>query len=122
MAHSKVFPKVTYQTNTSILGLLGLALRSRKARAGATAVEGSIRSGKARLVLIASDSSDGTKKQFMKLSTRFEVPFIEQHTQDEYGVCFHGAPRSVVVINDRHFADGMLKKTGNTSPQAGRIK
>ncbi len=111
----------TDDSERSILGLLGLALRAKKARAGATAVESSIRSGKARLVLIARDSSDGTKKLFMKLSRRFDVPFIEQHSQDEYGVCFNGAPRSVVAVMDRHFANGMLKKTGSTSPRTGRI-
>ena len=110
------------KSNNSILGLLGLAHRARKARGGATAVEASIRSGKARLVLMAIDTSEGTRKQFMKLTKRFQVPVIQQHSQDEFGDCFQSAPRSVVVINDRHFAAGMLKKTGNTSPRTGRIK
>ena len=104
------------EENKSILGLLGLAHRARKARGGSRAVEASIRSGKARLVLLALDTAEGTRKQFLNLTRRYQVPVIQQHSMVEYGDCFQSAPRSVVSINDRHFAAGMLKKTGNTSP------
>ena len=110
------------EDNNSVLGLLGLAHRARKARGGSRAVEASIRSGNARLVLLALDTAEGTKKQFLNLTRRYKVPVIQQHSMMEYGDCFQSAPRSVVAINDRHFAAGMLKKTGNTSPPTGWVK
>ena len=102
---------------TSILGLLGLAIRAHQVRGGATASEAMLRSGAARLVLLARDSAPGTKRAFGRLAQRYGVPLIEQHTQEEYGVCFHGAPRAVMVIVNRHFAAGMLKKTGQQTPR-----
>lgn len=106
--------------NTSILGLLGLAIRARKARGGATVAEMMIRSDKARLVLIAQDSSESTKRLFKRLAERHGIPLLEQHTQDEYGQSLNGAPRAVLVVLDRHFAAGMIKKAGMDSLRTGR--
>ena len=106
--------------NTSILGLLGLAIRARKVKGGATAAEMMIRSEKARLVLIAQDSAEATKRLFKRLAERHGIPLLEQHTRDEYGQCLNGAPRAVIAVLDRHFAAGMMKKAGMESPRIGR--
>lgn len=105
--------------DTAILGLLGLAIRSRQARAGATAAEAVIRAGRARLVLLAEDSSEGTKRFFSRLAETYGVPIMERFTRDDYGRCFHGAPRAVIVILNPHFAAGMLEKAGRHTPRAG---
>ncbi|MBI4550986.1 MAG: hypothetical protein HY710_01850 [Candidatus Latescibacteria bacterium] len=100
-----------------LLGLLGLAIRSRQVRAGATASEAVIRAGRARLVLLAEDSSAGTKRFFTRLARARGVPVLERCTQDEYGRCFQGPPRAVIVILNPHFAAGMLEKAGRHPPR-----
>ncbi|MBM3262048.1 MAG: ribosomal L7Ae/L30e/S12e/Gadd45 family protein [candidate division Zixibacteria bacterium] len=104
----------------SILGLIGLAFRARQVRAGASATRALIRSGKARLVVVAKDSSENTKRLFTYLARQQAIPIVEGHTCEEFGVCFDGAPKAVVTIIDAHFADGILKKAGIRSPRNGR--
>jgi ribosomal protein L7Ae-like RNA K-turn-binding protein len=106
--------------NTSILGLLGLAIRARRVSGGAIAAEKMIRSGKARLILLASDSAPNTKRAVVRLAHDHAIPVLEQHSRDEYGACFDGEPKAVVAILDPHMARGMLIKAGVRSPRTGK--
>lgn len=108
--------------NTSILGLLGLANRARLTRGGAEAVKESIRKGKARLVILATDASDGTKKWVTRLTDQHSVPLIEQHTSFELGVSQDKAPKAVISIMNRHFADGIIKKTSIQAPMDTNVQ
>ena len=96
--------------NLSLTGLLGLAVRAGRVRSGAEAVKESIRGGKSRLVILAMDASEGTKRSFKNMADLRGVPVLECHTRLELGVCLNRAPRAVLSILDRHFASGMLKK------------
>ena len=102
--------------NTSVTGLLGLAVRAGRVRGGAEAVKDSIRGGKSRLVILASDASEGTKRAFRRLAGNSGVPVLECHTSLELGACLNRAPKAVLSISDRHFANGMLKKAGPAVP------
>lgn len=106
----------------SILGLIGLASRARKARAGMSVARILIRSGKARLVVVAEDCSENTKKMIGQLTDHHAVPVLMQHTCEELAVCFDNAPKSVVTILDGHFARGILAKAGVRSPRNGRTQ
>ena len=50
--------------NDKIYSFLGLCIRAGKLDTGELAVEKSISSGKARLIIISEDASENTKKQF----------------------------------------------------------
>lgn len=99
---------MAHEKKGSILGLLGLAIRARRVRGGATAVEAALRSGQARLILLAQDSAPGTVRAFSRLARTYGVPVLVRHTREAYGRCFHGPPRAVVAVTDDHFAAGML--------------
>jgi ribosomal protein L7Ae-like RNA K-turn-binding protein len=99
--------------------LLGLAIRAGQARGGTTAAEGLIRSGKAHLVLLASDTADHTRRSITRLAGMHNVPVLEIHTREEFGRCFSSRPRAVVVILNPHFAAGIRKKAAQFSSGAG---
>ncbi len=96
--------------NPSVTGLLGLAVRAGQVKGGAEAVKKSINGGKSRLVILAADASEGTKRSFRRLAGTRGVPVLECHTCLELGACLNRAPKAVISISDRHFASGMLKK------------
>ena len=96
--------------NPSVTGLLGLAVRAGQVKGGAEAVKKSIHGGKSRLVILAADASEGTKRSFRRLAGTRGVPVLECHTSLELGACLNRAPKAVISISDRHFASGMLKK------------
>lgn len=96
--------------SSSVTGLLGLAVRAGRVRGGAEAVKNSIRGGKSRLIILAMDASEGTKRTFRRLADSSGIPILECHTTLELGDCLNRAPKAVLSISDRHFANGMLKK------------
>lgn len=57
-----------------VLGVLGLAARARKLESGEFSTEKAVKSEKARLVLIAGDASDNTKKKFQNMCDYYHVP------------------------------------------------
>lgn len=59
------------------LSMLGLCARARQLQFGTTLCCESIRAGKAVLVCIASDASDGTKKKIINCCTYYSVQYAE---------------------------------------------
>ena len=102
------------KVNTRLYGMLGFAMRAGKVILGTESVCSAMaKNGKAkpRLVLIAENASDGTKK---KLLTKAEFYGIEAITinidSSELGRMFGKlyAPATVAVVDDR-FAEEIKK-------------
>lgn len=92
-----------------IYGLLGLCQRAGKCRSGEFAVEKSIRSGKAFLVIVPVDASDNTKKKFRNMTTYRSVPYQELGTKELLGHQLGRSERSSISIEDQGFAQAMIK-------------
>lgn len=58
------------------LNLIGLAFRAGKCSVGEDAILRDIRSQKAKLVLLAADIGDQTKKKLTDKCTYYQIPFI----------------------------------------------
>ena len=67
--------------NHKILSLLGLAARSRNLVSGEFAVEKSVKSGHAYLVLAAKDASENTKKMYQNMCEYYHVPLYFSVTE-----------------------------------------
>lgn len=88
-----------------LLGMLGLAKRAGKLSAGTFICEKTIKSGTAKLVVIASDASENTKKTISNSCKYYKVNVIEYSTMAEIGhVVGAKADRAVVSVNDNNFA------------------
>ena len=55
-------------------GTLGLAMKSGNVASGEFMTEKAIRSGTAKLVIVAEDASDNTKKKFRNSCSYYQVP------------------------------------------------
>ncbi|MCY3772622.1 MAG: ribosomal L7Ae/L30e/S12e/Gadd45 family protein [Gemmatimonadetes bacterium] len=110
---------MTKSVHPSVTGLLGLAVRAGQVKGGTEAVKKSVHGGKSRLVILAEDASEGTKRSFRRLAGSRGVPVLECHSSLELGSCLNSAPKVVLSILDRHFASGMLKKACPAGGQAG---
>jgi ribosomal protein L7Ae-like RNA K-turn-binding protein len=110
---------LTNSVHPSVTGLLGLAVRAGYVKGGTEAVKKSIHGGKSRLVILAEDASEGTKRSFRRLAGSHGVPVLECHTSLELGSCLNRPPKVVLSILDRHLASGMLKKARPAGDQAG---
>lgn len=104
--------------NDKILSLLGLATKSGKLVSGEFMVEKVVKEHKARLVIIATDTSDGSKKNYRDMCTFYHVPIYEYGTKETLGHCIGKEIRAAVAVSDEGFAKSLIQKledlTSNT--------
>lgn len=103
-----------------LLGMIGLAQRAGKLRTGEFSTEKSIKSGRSRLCIVASDASEATKKKFSDMCAYRKVPFmICESDKEELGHTAGRQMRASVSVEDaglaRNIAD--LIEGGNVNEQ-----
>lgn len=95
--------------NDRFYSYLGLAMRAGKLATGDTAVLDAVRSQEAKLVILATDASENTRKKFSDKCSHYQVPVIVHGTRDLLGAGIGKAERVVIAVTDSGFAD-MLQK------------
>lgn len=86
------------------LSLLGLARRAAKLSIGLSETVSSAKSGKARLILYASDISPKTAKEARFAADKSGIPYAElECTMEEMSFAI-GIKAGVVAVNDKGFA------------------
>ncbi len=93
-----------------ILSLLGLAMKAGKCVSGEFTVEKTVKDHKAKLVVIATDTSQASKKSYIDMCSFYHVPIIEEGTKEELGHCIGKEFRAAVALTDSGFAEGIMKK------------
>lgn len=95
--------------NNNVAFALGLAQKAGKVASGDFAVRSALKSGKAKLLIVATDAAPNSKKDMYYLAEVAGVEVIELLTRDELGFAIGKAKRTALVITDNNFAK-MLKK------------
>jgi len=93
-----------------ILAMAGLARRAGKAVSGEFAVEKSVKTGKAALVLLAADASANTKKKFLNMCDWYHVPVFECADKAALGKSQGQEIRSSIAVEDAGMAASMVLK------------
>ena len=96
--------------NNKIYGLLGLARKAGKISFGTQSCIEAIEKGKAKLVIIAEDCSDRTKKNFEDISNTANVPIRVIGTIENISKCIGQNNKAVIVVRDENFAKEIIKK------------
>lgn len=96
--------------NDRILSMLGLAAKGGKIASGEFQTDKAIKEGKAHLVIVATDASDNTKKDFHDACSYYKVPYRERGTKDELGRSIGKEYRAMVAVTDEGFAKAILRK------------
>lgn len=87
------------------LNLLGLAFRAGKCSLGEDAILRDIRSGKAKLVLLAKDTGEQTKKRITDKCKFYHVPYqIVEEERDTLSHAIGKSQRVAIAILDAGFA------------------
>lgn len=96
------------RTFSKALSLTGLATRAGKTVSGEFASEKAVKSGNARLVLVAEDASANTKKKFSDSCRFYQVPFRTIGDRESLGKAVGKDFRATVVITDAGLAQAVL--------------
>lgn len=98
--------------NNKFLGLLGIATKAGKIVAGSEIVTESIKFKKAKLVIVAEDASDKTKKNFEYLCNKYEIKIIICETIDNLSMAIGKKNKAILCVKDKNFADEMVRIYG----------
>ncbi|HWR07314.1 L7Ae/L30e/S12e/Gadd45 family ribosomal protein [Sporomusa sp.] len=92
-----------------LMSLLGLAQKAGKVVSGDFAVQGALKSGKARLLIIAKDASNSTKKEYQYQAEFRNIAVYCALSKDQLGNSIGKALRAAVVITDEGFVKLVVK-------------
>ncbi|MDR1473708.1 MAG: YlxQ-related RNA-binding protein [Lactobacillales bacterium] len=93
---------------SKILNFLGLAMRAGKIITGESLVIEAIRTRKAKLVFLASDSGVSTSKKVTDKAKFYGIEIIDLFTSDELSQAI-GKARKVLAVSDKGFAKNLMK-------------
>ncbi len=96
--------------NSNIAFALGLAQKAGKLASGDVAVRIAVKSGKAKLLLVAADAVPNSKKDMYYLAEMAGIPVLEVMTRDELGAAIGKAKRTAIAVTDRNFVNMINKK------------
>ena len=96
--------------NSKILGLLGLATKAGKAKSGEFSTEKSVKSGRARLVIVAEDASENTRKMFENMCRYHHVSVSFFGSKEELGRAMGKEMRASVAVLDSGLAKALVKQ------------
>lgn len=89
---------------SKFLSYLGLSMRAGKLAMGDEGVLKSIRSGEAKLVIVAEDASENTKKKYKDKCHSYRVPLMECCNRTELGRSIGKEERVIIAVTDSGLA------------------
>ncbi|MCT4598749.1 MAG: ribosomal L7Ae/L30e/S12e/Gadd45 family protein [Vallitalea sp.] len=96
--------------NRKVYSLLGLCQRASRLVSGEALTEKAVKDKTAKLVIIATDSSDNTKKLFNNICYTHNVKLIEFGTKEELGNALGKPIRASIAVTDEGFVKSIEKK------------
>jgi ribosomal protein L7Ae-like RNA K-turn-binding protein len=84
---------------------LGLAMRAGKVLAGDDTVIKAVRSGEAKLVIMATDAAVNAQKKYRDKCSHYQIPLVEFGNRFDLGSAIGKVDRVVLAVTDAGFAD-----------------
>lgn len=91
------------------LSLLGLAQKAGKIVSGEVAVQNAVRTGKAKLIIIAADASENTRKMYRDMSVHYNVSLYNGLLKEQMGAAIGKMHRAAIAVTDDGFGKILAK-------------
>lgn len=92
----------------TVLNMIGLARRARQVESGDAAVRSAVGRNKVRLIILAEDAAERTRKAFELVASDAGIPLISYGSKINLGRILNKPSRSVVAIIDDNFAKAIV--------------
>ena len=92
-----------------IYSFLGLATRAGKIVSGDDSTLLDLKKGNIKLVIVANDASDNTKKLFKDKASYRNIPYVYFSDKLQLGYAIGKAPRATLGVKDINFANKILE-------------
>ncbi len=93
-----------------VYALLGISAKAGKLKSGEFSTLEAIRSGKAKLVIIAEDASAGTAEKFRNKCGSYQVPMFRFGEKETLGRSVGKEERSSLAILDEGLAGSLIRE------------
>ena len=93
-----------------IYGLIGLAARARKLAYGYDSVVELIKKNKAKLVIVAKDASEKTKKNIEYISNKYNVKFITFGNKEKLSHIIGKENIVIIALKDANLSGEIYKR------------
>lgn len=100
-----------------VYSMIGMAEKAGYAASGEFSTEKAIKSGKACLVIIASDASENTRKHFSDMCAYRNIPIYIYGNKEELGHAIGKAMRANLAVTERGLADSIRKRIEETDAE-----
>ena len=95
--------------NNKICGLLGLATRAGKTVFGTEACIQAINKNKIKLLIVAKNAAERTKKNFVDICNNKRIPLIEELSIEELSQAVGKDNKAVIGLKDANFSNEIKK-------------
>lgn len=92
-----------------IFSLLGLATKAGRVVSGEFMTEKAVKEGRASYVIVGTDASANTKKNFRNMCGFYQVPYAEYGTKEELGHAMGKEMRASLAVIDDGFSKSLKK-------------
>lgn len=92
-----------------VLSNLGLAMRAGQLTTGEEGVLSAVRSGSAKLVIVAEDASHNTFKRMSDKCKHYNIPIVQCFTREQLGESVGQSHRVIIAVCDQGFAKLIMK-------------
>ncbi len=99
-----------FNISKKVLSYIGLAAKAGTIKSGEFMTETTVKDGKAKLVIVAVDASDNTKKMFTNMCTYYKVPIYFFGEKTKLGHAIGKEFRASLVLLDKGLADMVEKQ------------
>ncbi|MDF2590215.1 MAG: hypothetical protein K0S41_4057 [Anaerocolumna sp.] len=93
-----------------VFSYIGIAAKAGYLSSGEFMTEKAVKEGKAKLVIVASDASNNTKKMFTNMCTYYKVPIYFFGEKTQLGHAIGKEFRASLVLLDKGLADTVEKQ------------
>jgi ribosomal protein L7Ae-like RNA K-turn-binding protein len=93
-----------------VFSYIGIAAKAGFLTSGEFMAEKAVKDGKAKLVIVAEDASDNTKKMFTNMCTYYKVPIYFFGDKTKLGHAIGKEFRASLVLLDKGLADMVEKQ------------
>lgn len=100
-----------------VYSMIGMAAKAGYVVSGEFSTEKAIKSGKACLVVIASDASENTGKRFTDMCAYRNIPICIYGDKEELGHAIGKEMRVNLAITERGFANSIRKRIEETDAE-----
>ncbi len=95
--------------NKGFYSFLGLCQKAGKIVSGETGVNNELKRGKIKLLILAEDTSDNTKKAYIKKASNYGVSAIIAGNKEDLGMAIGKSYRGLIGVIDNNMAANLIK-------------